>query len=124
MRHRDETAFLWALTPDELEALVGLGRRQKYPKGAPLFVEGEQSDRVLCLLDGRVKISILTPDGKEVVLAVRGPGDLVGEQAFLDGEPRSATALALDPVNSVLIQAPEFTNFLGRTPGSPCCSCE
>ena len=116
MRHEDDTAFLWALTPDELEALTSLGRRQRYPKGAPLFVEGEQSDRVLCILDGRVKISLVTADGKEVVLAVRGPGDLVGDQAFLDGEPRSASAFALDPVNSVVVQAQNFSAFLEQRP--------
>jgi CRP/FNR family cyclic AMP-dependent transcriptional regulator len=116
MRHTDKTAFLWALTPGELEVLTSLGRRQRYPKGAPLFVEGEQSDRVLCILDGRVKISLVTADGKEVVLAVRGPGDLLGDQAFLDGEPRSASAFALDPVNSVVVQARDFTAFLEEQP--------
>jgi CRP-like cAMP-binding protein len=60
MRHDDETAFLRALSPEGLEALTGLGRRQRYPKGAPLFVEGEQSDPVLCILDGRVKVSLVT----------------------------------------------------------------
>jgi CRP-like cAMP-binding protein len=53
MRDDDETAFLGALSPDELEALTGLGRRQRYPRGATLFVEGEQSDRVLCILAGK-----------------------------------------------------------------------
>jgi CRP-like cAMP-binding protein len=116
LRTTDNTAFLWALTPDELEALTDLGRRQRYPKGGPMFVEGEQSDRVLAILDGRVKVSVVTPDGKEVVLAVRGPGDLLGELAFIDGEPRSATATALDPVSSVVVSAADFTRFLESHP--------
>ena len=116
MRSRDDTAFVWALTADELEALSDLGRRQRYAKGAPLFVEGEQSDRVLAILDGRVKVSLVTPDGKEVVLAVRGPGDLLGELAFIDGEPRSASATALDPVSSIVIPAEDFTRYLEKHP--------
>jgi CRP-like cAMP-binding protein len=116
LRTTDNTAFLWALTPDELEALTDLGRRQRYAKGGPMFVEGEQSDRVLAILDGRVKVSVVTPDGKEVVLAVRGPGDLLGELAFIDGEPRSATATALDPVSSVVVSAADFTQFLESHP--------
>src|SRR5258708_1909140 len=116
MRNRDDTAFLWALTPDELESLTELGRRQRYPKSAPLFVEGEQSDRVLAILDGRVKVSLVTADGKEVVLAVRGPGDLLGELAFIDGEPRSASATALDPVSSIVIPAEDFTRYLEKHP--------
>jgi CRP/FNR family cyclic AMP-dependent transcriptional regulator len=116
MRSTENAAFLWALTPDELDALTELGRRQRYPKGAPLFVEGEQSDRVLAILDGRVKVSLVTADGKEVVLAVRGPGDLLGELAFIDGEPRSATATALDPVSSVVVAAADFTKFLEGHP--------
>src|SRR5258708_11748273 len=116
MRNRDDTAFLWALTADELESLTELGRRQRYPKSAPLFVEGEQSDRVLAILDGRVKVSLVTADGKEVVLAVRGPGDLLGELAFIDGEPRSASATALDPVSSIVIPAEDFTRYLEKHP--------
>jgi CRP-like cAMP-binding protein len=67
-----------------------------------MFVEGEQSDRVLVILDGRVKVSLMTIDGKEVELAVRGPGDLIGELAFIDGERRSASATAVEPVSSLV----------------------
>lgn len=116
MRKGEDSAFLWALTPDELDALTQLGRRQKNAKATPLFVEGDQSNRVFAILDGRVKVSLVTADGKEVVLAVRGPGDLLGELAFIDGEPRSASATALDPVNSVVIPADAFTRYLEEHP--------
>ncbi len=69
MRHDDETASLRALSPEGLEALTGLGRRQRSPKGAPLFVEGEQSDRVLCILDRRVKVSLVTAPPTQEELA-------------------------------------------------------
>jgi CRP/FNR family transcriptional regulator, cyclic AMP receptor protein len=104
----EDTAFLSALPPDELEALTELGRRQKYPEGAPIFVEGDQSDRVLAILDGRVKVSLVTADGKEVVLAVRGPGDILGELAFIDREPRSATAASTPPPFDLRWHLPPF----------------
>lgn len=107
-----EDPFLPNLTTPEVETLRALGRRQRYPKGSTLFVEGDHADRVIVITEGRVKISILTPDGKEVVLAVRGGGDLVGDQGFLDGAPRSATATAMDPVDALLISSGEFTLFL------------
>ncbi|MEA2647210.1 MAG: family transcriptional regulator, cyclic receptor protein [Chloroflexota bacterium] len=112
-----EPPFVDTLPADEATALQALGRRQKYPKGSTLFVEGDRADRVTVIQGGRVKISILTPDGKEVVLAVRGKGDLVGEQGFLDGAPRSATATAMDPVDAVVIPATEFTDFIEHHPG-------
>jgi CRP/FNR family cyclic AMP-dependent transcriptional regulator len=108
--HQDP--FLSNLTAPEVETLRALGRKQRYPKGSTLFVEGDRADRVIVITDGRVKISILTPDGKEVVLAVRGANDLVGDQGFLDGAPRSATATAMDPVDAIVIPAGEFTLFL------------
>lgn len=108
--HQDP--FLSSLTAPEVETLRAVGRKQRYPKGSTLFVEGDRADRVIVITDGRVKISILTPDGKEVLLAVRGAYDLVGDQGFLDGAPRSATATAMDPVDAIVIPAGEFTLFL------------
>jgi CRP-like cAMP-binding protein len=54
--------------------------------------------------------------GKEVVLAIRGPGDLLGELAAIDGEPRSATATALEPVEALSLSAGDFRSFLEAHP--------
>jgi CRP-like cAMP-binding protein len=111
-----EMAFLDHLEPDELESLRGRGTRRRYPTGSMLFHEGERSDYVMAVISGRVKISYFTADGKEVVLAVRGAGDLLGELSAIDGETRSATASALEPVDAVVLRAEEFTDFLGSYP--------
>jgi len=108
--------FLRRLAPEEVVTLEDLCRRQRYPRGSTLFVEGDRADRVIVIVDGRVKISILTPDGREVVLAVRGAADLVGDQGFLDGSPRSATATAMDPVDALVIPSVDFAAFLERHP--------
>jgi CRP-like cAMP-binding protein len=71
---------------------------------------------VLVLLDGRVKVVALTPAGREVIVAVRGPGDLLGEMAAFDGQPRSATVATLEPVEALLVPGSAFAAFLERRP--------
>jgi CRP-like cAMP-binding protein len=77
-----------------------------------LFHEGAVSDRVLALDSGRVKVSTVTDEGKEVVLAFRGPGDLLGELSVIDGQPRSASAQAIEPVEALAVAAADFRSFL------------
>jgi CRP/FNR family cyclic AMP-dependent transcriptional regulator len=70
------------------------------------------------ILSGRVKVFTTAPSGYEAVLAVRGPGDIVGELACVDTKSRSATVVALEPVNTHIIQCQEFENFLTDYPGA------
>lgn len=81
-----------------------------------MFHEGDTSDRVLLLLDGQVKVSYYTNEGREVVLAIRGPGELLGELGAIDGNPRSATATALDPAEVHMVGVDEFRAFLEGNP--------
>lgn len=108
--------FLAHLTSSEQDALEGAGTRRNYARGEVLFRDGESPDTVIIVLDGRVKISSLTEEGREVVLAVIGPGDILGEIAVLEEVPRSATATALDSLQAVVIGAAEFRNLLERHP--------
>ncbi|MGH2916711.1 MAG: Crp/Fnr family transcriptional regulator [Solirubrobacteraceae bacterium] len=74
------------------------GRPQRFRRGQALFVEGDRPERVLVIERGRVLVSCVAPSGREVVLGLCGPGELLGEMSALDGEPRSATATAIDDV--------------------------
>ncbi|MGH8994394.1 MAG: Crp/Fnr family transcriptional regulator [Acidimicrobiia bacterium] len=109
-------SFTGSLTPGERDRLFETGRRRRFPRGSTLFNEGELSDRVVVLLAGRVKVSYFTEHGREVVLAVRSPGDLLGELSALDGEPRSATATALEPVEALVLTVARFRDFLCAHP--------
>jgi CRP/FNR family transcriptional regulator, cyclic AMP receptor protein len=104
--------FLAALDPEQSAALRDHGVVRRFRKGQALFHQGGSSDRVVVLLSGRVKVSTLTDDGKEIVLAFRGPGDLLGELSALDGEPRSATVEAIEPLEAIAIPASDFRSFL------------
>src|SRR5579864_4570921 len=100
----------------ERAALHAEGAAHHYRTGATLFHEGDPSDWVLLVTRGRVKVASVTADGKDVVLAVRGPGDLVGELSALDGLPRSAAATALDEVDARVVTADRFRAFLAAHP--------
>ena len=107
-----EPSFLERLTPEDRDDLTGLGRRRTLKRATTLFTEGDTSDRVVIIESGRIKISYFTEDGREVVLAVRGPGELLGEFSAIDGEPRSATATALDDAEVLVIGAEDFRSFV------------
>jgi CRP-like cAMP-binding protein len=92
------------------------GVRRRFARGAALFHEHQLADRVLVLLDGRVKITTLSGDGKETILAVCGVGDLIGEQAALDARPRSASAIALEPVEALAFPAADFCDLIANSP--------
>ncbi len=108
--------FLAELSPRELEVLHSLARRRRYKRGSTLFNEGDSSDWVVVVLKGRVKVSSFTSEGKEIVLALREPGALLGELAALDGQPRSATVSALDPVEALMVSGDDFRAFLQAAP--------
>jgi CRP-like cAMP-binding protein len=101
-----------AVAPREMDDLISRGAKRSFRRGSFLMTEGEASDHVILLLTGRAKISSYTADGKEVVLAVRGPGDLLGEFSAIDGQSRSATVSALEPIEALIVPSERFTAFL------------
>ncbi|MFL5870754.1 MAG: Crp/Fnr family transcriptional regulator [Solirubrobacterales bacterium] len=104
--------FLRLLDPGQSRSLEEVAVRRRFRKGQALFHQHGSSDRVVVLLSGRVKVSKLTDDGKEIVLAFRGPGDLLGELSAIDGAPRSATVEAVEPVEALAVAARDFRSFL------------
>jgi CRP-like cAMP-binding protein len=104
--------FWEQLTPDEAAALGRVARRREFRRGAVICREADRSDWVVILRSGRVKVSVDTANGTEVVLAVRGPGALLGELSALDREPRSATLTAIEPVTAMSIPVGDFEAFL------------
>jgi len=111
-------AFADALEPADRAALLALGHRRAAAPGEVLLAQGDPSDRVLLILSGRVKVAIATHRGHSVVLAFRGPGALVGEQATLDGRPRGATVSAVEPVELLLVAASAFRRYLLEHPAA------
>ena len=110
--------FLALLSDSDREALLALGRPQRYGRGEHLMHQDEPGDPVLLLLEGHVKATFIEPGGKEIVLGFHGPGDVLGELSFVRAEPRSSNVIAIEPVEARAISAADFRAFLERTPSA------
>jgi CRP-like cAMP-binding protein len=110
-------ALFAGLEPASLAALAGVTRRQSWGAGALIFQRGDEGSHMLAVLSGRIRLSLSTAQGKELVLRHLGPGDVLGELALVDGQPRSADAAALEPVSALVIQRAPFLGIAGRDPG-------
>jgi CRP/FNR family transcriptional regulator, cyclic AMP receptor protein len=108
--------FLARLGADEVTALRSRGVPRHFERGATLMHHDEVPGRVLVIEQGHAKVTLLAEDGKEVVLAFRGPGDLLGEVSALGGEPRSATVRAIDPIDALAVAAGDFDALLEAHP--------
>ncbi|MFI6153354.1 Crp/Fnr family transcriptional regulator [Kitasatospora sp. NPDC051170] len=114
----DRVPFLARLDHADRTALLALGRRLDYPARSTALREGEPSDHVLLVLHGWLKVTTSAANGYEALLALRGPGDIVGESAALSGRPRSATVTALEQVAAAAVDRAAFTDYLHRTPAA------
>jgi CRP-like cAMP-binding protein len=77
-----------------------------------LFSEGDEAHEVIVLLEGSIKVVSTTSAGRELILDVLDEGALVGELSAIDGEPRSATGIALTPVGVLVLHTERFSAFL------------
>jgi len=81
-----------------------------------LFVEGDGSRSVYACIEGRVRIFLTTPSGRELLVGIKAPGDEFGELSALDGRPRSASAAAIDRTVVAELQSERFMDLLLRAP--------
>lgn len=108
--------FLAHLSERQREALHGIGTVMTIPAGRRMYGEGASAPSLAVLLEGRMKILTTTREGVEVLLAVRGPGDLLGEMSALIGAPRSAAVVALEPVRLLVVPVADFERLLATEP--------
>jgi CRP-like cAMP-binding protein len=107
----------WAvLDSAERGVLRRVGVTQRFGRGEYLCVQGDLLRHVYVLLSGSVEIVVDASSGYEGVVAVRGPGDIVGEFAAVDGKPRSATMRALDRVEAIVVAADRFAALCQSRP--------
>jgi CRP/FNR family transcriptional regulator len=81
-----------------------------------IFHLGEPACLLYIITTGKVKIYYSSPDGKDAVLAILGSGDFFGELALLDDSPRSATAEAIEPTDTLTLHRDEFLEFIDNNP--------
>lgn len=106
--------FLGRLAEPVRSALVAAGRTRRFDRGEVVLTEGGESRDVVVLLEGRVKVTTASSDGREVMFGARGPGAVLGELSAVDGHPHSATITALEPVEALLVPTARFRVFLAE----------
>jgi CRP/FNR family cyclic AMP-dependent transcriptional regulator len=112
----DQPTFLDRLSPTGRVALESAGTLRRHRRGAMIFREGESSSTVVVILEGSIKLTKVAMDGREVVLALQGAGDVLGELAALDAEPRSATGVFLTPGSLIQLSSDQFNTLVDEEP--------
>ncbi|MDU0292530.1 Crp/Fnr family transcriptional regulator [Saccharothrix longispora] len=112
----DDGGLMAELEPAERAELRRRGTVVNFPAGGELLRQSDASTHVYFLLKGLVRVSMTSDDGNPVLLAVRGPGDVLGEMALLDGQPRSATVTALSEVSALLVTREAMEDLITQHP--------
>jgi CRP-like cAMP-binding protein len=101
-----------SLSDEKISALENIVSLRDYPKGSMIILEEEYGDIVFIVKSGTVKITRVNDEGKEVILAMLGESEIFGEMAIIDGEARSANALAQEDCKLIAIASEDFVNLL------------
>jgi CRP-like cAMP-binding protein len=104
------------LSDGEREALFARARTQRYAANESIFLMGAPGDSMVAVLSGTIRISVPSPDGKEIVLAILGPGEICGEIALLDGKERTADAKAATNCSVVVLERRDVLAFFAQYP--------
>lgn len=104
------------LNATELNTVRGLARVESFPAGHEIFHEGDKGDAVYVIRAGTVEISAQVGTDKKQVVSKLGPGDFFGEMSVIEFKPRSANAVAAEPVIVYRIPAGEMLTFIHHTP--------
>jgi len=91
-----EPTLFAELAPADIELIASHGVTRRYAKGSVLINEGDESDSLYVILDGKVKVYLSDENGKEVILRIQGAGEYFGELAIIDSAPRSASVITVE----------------------------
>jgi CRP/FNR family transcriptional regulator, cyclic AMP receptor protein len=108
--------FLRQLSKDDADALLSRVRRRTLAAGTEIIRAGSAGDEAVLVLKGRVRIVAYGADRREVVIALRGPGELIGEMSALGAGRRTATNVAVDEVEAGFLRASDLRDFLREHP--------
>lgn len=112
-----ENPLFSQLKPDELTDIVAFSRIKLVKKKTIIFHKGDRGDQLIAVLKGRVQISTISAEGKEIIFNLVEPGELFGEISLFDGMERTATAMTLIASELLFINRQDFIPFLEKNPG-------
>lgn len=104
------------MSPESLHAIARTLRTRRFRRGEVLFHEGDPGDALFIVASGAVKVVVPSEEGDEAILATLRRGDFLGELALLDGAPRSASAIALEPTEMMALPRDQFRSLVASEP--------
>jgi CRP/FNR family cyclic AMP-dependent transcriptional regulator len=104
------------LAPAELSRLEPIASRETFAADTVIFFEGDTSDSMYGIVSGSVKVYRASDDGEERIVDILGAGDVFGEYALIDGQPRSAAVATLEPTTVLSISHRAFRGFVSGAP--------
>jgi len=122
METENETIYLKqvplfaGLADEDIRELMAVARKRTFRSGEVIFHRDDPGQVLYVIKEGKVKISLVSPDGQEIVLTVLGKGECFGEFTILDGLPRSADAITLEKVECYTLQRSDFHNAILKNP--------
>lgn len=114
----ERTALLCAhpvfgqLDPPQLKRLASYAHLRRVPGGTTVFVKGDPGTALFAVRSGTVKIAVPSVDGREAMFNLLHPGEIFGEIALLDGQPRTADAIAMTDCELMVIERRDFLSFV------------
>ena len=102
------------LTPDQAEALAATVSKKRFKRGEILVEQGKKTDALYIVLAGRTRVLMADSKGREVILATLVSGDYVGEMSLIDNAPHSATVVAEQQVDVLVLGRDSFLRCLGE----------
>ena len=101
-----------AMRPEELAEIVRFSSERAATRNAIIFQKGDAGSSLMAVLRGRVRVSSVSSEGREITLNVIDPGEVFGEIALLDGKERSADATAIEDCLLLVVERRHFLPFL------------
>jgi CRP/FNR family transcriptional regulator, cyclic AMP receptor protein len=100
----------------EKDTLLARARLRRFAPGETIFLIGAPGDSMMAVLSGKVRISVPSPEGREIVLAILSDSEVFGEIAMLDGRERTADARAMTPCTIATIGRHDVLAYFDRHP--------
>src|SRR5438105_7630 len=106
---------LFANVPEEqLRMLTVVVTRKSVSRSTTIMAGGDATDSLYIVLSGRLKVMMSDSEGKEVILAILGPGEFFGEMGLIDDEPRSASVVSIEPCELLSIAKRDFKRVISE----------
>src|SRR6516164_11469732 len=114
----DNCILFSGLSPDERDVISARARIRTYKASETIFAMGSPGEHIMALLSGTIRISVPFSEGKELFLAIVQPGEIFGELAVLDGNERSADAIAETACTLAILDRSDICHSSNATPPS------